>query len=199
MASGSCRSFKGNSWSECVPLLEQEGNTPASMPCASLPNIQEDLHLIDPNQRPVQRNQNEQDKRLCNSEDQAYLEKILCLEIAVGISHNEHCALVCEYLSTGCKCPDHTDGQRMQSLRVKELEHYRKRSAQHGGLVGEEEMIDEGSPVQNERGGQGAGHQGCHPTHHRTCQDFQPLRLGKNPAHTQSGRGKPDRAEIEFE
>jgi len=57
-------------------------------------------------------------------------------------------------------------------------------------LVGEEEMIDEGSPVQI-KGGQGAGHQGVIQPIIRTREDFQSFRLGKNPAILRAAAVKP--------
>src|SRR4029077_17475423 len=129
-------------------------------------STREELSL-QPDPRPVERNQEYQYYELDHGKTCTHAHQIACGEIAVGVTDDQHAGLIGEQLAAGRKRPDHAEQQRMHAVGFCKLHHQRDGCAQHGNLTGQEEMIEERGPVHDYRRAQDSGHVGCHPGEHR--------------------------------
>src|ERR1700726_1854828 len=117
-----------------------------AMLLATVASVREELSL-QPDQRPVERNQEHQHYELDYGKTCTHAHQIACGEIAVGVTDDQHAGLIGEQLATGRKRPDHAEQQRMHAVGFCKFHHQRDGCAQHGNLAGQQEMIEEGGPV----------------------------------------------------
>src|SRR5262249_43046611 len=63
----------------------------------------------------------------------------------------------------------------MHVMRFGKLHYQRDRRAEHRNLAGEQEVVDERSPIHDDGGSEDIRHEGLHPREHVIREDFEPF------------------------
>ena len=72
-------------------------------------------------------------------------------------------------------------------VRFGKLHHQRDRRAKHRNLAGQQEVIDERSPIHDDGGREDIRHEGLHPGEHGVREDFEPFGRLQHSAHAHGG------------
>src|SRR5712664_3849257 len=105
----------------------------------------------DSNQGPVERNQQQQQKRFDNSQTDADAKHVARLKVAIGVTDDHDCRLVNKNFPAGGKCPDHAKRQRIKMVFCREVHQWRNRRTQHRYVRAQKNMIEERGPVGDKR------------------------------------------------
>src|SRR3989442_12710888 len=116
-----------------------------------LPGPRQATILPDSDQWPDYRHQQYQDQGFHYRQNDPDLEQILRLELAVGVTDNQHGRLVHEDLAAGREGPDHSNGERTQAIGFRETHEQRHGCADIRRLW-QKEGIDETRPIENQCG-----------------------------------------------